>query len=908
MISETHLIPLVSDATIAIPGFVLFRNDSGSSPKHGVCMYVKESFQIDRVDLSHNNCLSLRLAKLDVYVYIVYRPPSNSPEQNQALTDFLLNNCGDKEVIIMGDFNLPSIAWDAQVKDASHSGVDVKFLDTFNMLGLTQWVNESTFPRSGNILDLALTSEEDRVGQVQVHPPPPGCDHCSVYCEYIFDTELSHARRSSRLLWHRGQYGNINSALSSIDWTTELAQLSSQEAYSRLLSIIEPLIEQFVPKGSRDGDRKPPWKSNPPSTLKRHRREAWKVYKDLRSNLGRKSPETVQALQLFLKANSDIRLYASRQQIEYERSLINRSKENPKLLHSYIRHKKRYRSSIGPLLRSSNDITDDPKEMADCLLESFANVHTEVIPENPAPHQHCEATLGNVVFLPSEVHHLLSELDPNSAMGLDGLHPRLLKSCAKSLACPLYMIFCQSLLEGKLPLGWKSSLIVPIFKKGSRLDPKNYRPVSLTSVPCKSLERLISRELYAHFSNNNVLSDEQFGFRPDRSTEDQLLLAYNEITTDLDSGHPVDLIMFDFSKAFDVVCHAILLEKLRLVGIHGVLLAWLHDFLVGRQMQVLVKDTTSAIRAVRSGVPQGSVLGPILFLVYINHVASELTCSHKIFADDLKVFMKLDKEDPLLSTKNLQKDIDLLHTTASSWGLAMNVQKCAVLCFRRRYHSQLSTTYTLAGTRIPHVSSYTDLGVVVDDDMKFHEHCILAARKAGGAAHSFLRSTRCRTPDFMLFIWKSHIRPILEYASPVWHSGYIQDLRRLEGIQRLWTRNILGLKDKNYRDRLRALSLYSVKGRLLRADLLKCWKIFHGHCQIFPEKLWCLETGRRTRGHMFKIRYCRAQIDARARFFTHRIVNDWNGLPANLVQEPSLHLFKNGLAEALGTRLYEYHD
>ena len=119
---------------------------------------------------------------------------------------------------------------------------------------------------------------------------------------------------------------------------------------------------------------------------------------------------------------------------------------------------------------------------------------------------------------------------------------------------------------------WKSSLVVPIFKKGSRHDPKNYRPVSLTSVSCKSLERIISKELHAFLTDNQILTEEQFGFRPGRSTEDQLFLTYDEITASVDSGFPVDLIMFDFSKAFDVVCHAVLLDKLRLLGIQGCLI------------------------------------------------------------------------------------------------------------------------------------------------------------------------------------------------------------------------------------------------------------------------------------------------------------------------------------------------
>ena len=553
-------------------------------------------------------------------------------------------------------------------------------------------------------------------------------------------------------------------------------------------------------------------------------------------------------------------------------------------------------------------ISDDPKEMADCFADTFASIHTTTIPANPAPHQQGEAdaVLEDVSFRSADVFVILSHLDPNTAMGQDGLHPQLLKSCAASLTAPLFMIFKKSLQERSLPLVWKAALVIPIFKKGTRHDLVNYRPVSLTSVPCKILERLIFKGLYTFFSDNQILTDEQFGFRPGRSTEDQLLLTYDEISSCLDSGSPVDLIMFDFSKAFDVICHAILIEKLRLLGVQGSLIGWIEDFLVGRTMQVLVKNTTSDTRVVSSGVPQGSVLGPNLFLIYINHVASNLTCSYKIFADDLKIYMKLDRNAPHASAASLQEDINLLYSTAASWGLAMNFRKCAVLRFRRRFQVDDPFPYSLNNNLIPDVSAYRDLGVIIDSDLKFHDHCTSSAAKAAGVAHNFLKSTRCRSPDFMMHILKSHIRPILEYASPVWNSGYIQDLKRLEAVQRMWTRNILRLREREYGERLKELDLFSVQGRLLRADMIKCWKICHGACHITPDKLWDLNIDGRTRGHRYKIRVCRGQVDARTRFFSHRVVRDWNGLPGWLVDENSLTQFKKGLADALGDRLFAY--
>ena len=269
------------------------------------------------------------------------------------------------------------------------------------------------------------------------------------------------------------------------------------------------LIEQYVPRARQD-DRgnKIPWKTNPPSSLKRRRKAAWEEYESLRSKYGRKAPNTVSALMLFLQVNGQLRSFASISQIEYEKSLIARSKD--KLLHSYIRHKKQFRSSVGPLRLGSNAVTDVPKEMADCFLDAFP-VYT---PQRFRPTQlHTSDAELYLTMSPSvRPTSTLSGLDANSAMGQDGLHPQLLKLCAATLATPLFRIYRQSLQETTLPLAWKSSLVVPIFKKGSHHDPKNNRPVSLTSVSCKNLERIISKELHAFLTGNQILTDEQFGF------------------------------------------------------------------------------------------------------------------------------------------------------------------------------------------------------------------------------------------------------------------------------------------------------------------------------------------------------------------------------------------------------------
>ena len=246
---------------------------------------------------------------------------------------------------------------------------------------------------------------------------------------------------------------------------------------------------------------------------------------------------------------------------------------------------------------------------------------------------------------------------------------------------------------------------------------------------------------------------------------DQLLLAYNDISRWVDKGSVVDLVLFDFSKAFDVVSHPVLLTKLHLLGIDLQLISWIEHFLINCSMSVSVKGTLSTPRAVGSGVPQGSVLGPLLFLIFVNHIAVNLSCCYKIFADDLKIYMRIRYASVANYTFDVnlcQTDIITLQHTASSWGLNLNHDKCTVLRFRRKSHVIPPPCYCINGAVIRVVHSHPDLGLLVDCDLKFHLHVTSTVQKAAALAQNLIKSTVCRTPEFMISLFRSHIRPILE--------------------------------------------------------------------------------------------------------------------------------------------------
>ena len=671
------------------------------------------------------------------------------------------------------------------------------------------------------------------------------------------------------------------------------------------------MVDRYVPRQTTSSSSRI---FDPPRDLEIRKRNAWREYKLARRDFGRQSMEANISLDLFNQLNFTYGNYSLTAQVSYEESMTVQFSNYKKSLYSYMRRKKVGRPTVGPLKRVDGSIVYNKGEMAELFAEAFSSVYRSDVLPNPAPHQLFDGSLRDISFSVDEIRCLLNSLNDSSSMGPDSVHPRVLKSCADTLAYPLYLIFNDSFYSGVLPTEWTTSNIIPIFKKGTRCNPLNYRPISITSVCCKTMERIVTDRLVEYLESNGILAEEQFGFRKGRSVEDQLLLAYDDVTEWLDQGYVVDIIYFDCSKAFDVVNHSELLNKLRGLGIEDFFLDWIHAFLTGRLMCVVIEGESSNFKDVRSGVPQGSVLGPILFLIYVNFLAHGILCKFYIFADDLKIYLRIRYYDITSTVIDLsagQHDVDLVNSTAKSWGLSMNADKCAVMRFQRGDRIDWSSlgaysSYYLDNVPIRFVESHCDLGVTVDSSLKFHLHIQTIVNKAAGLMSNILRSTLCRSASFMIPIYKTYIRPLLEFSVSVWATGYIGDLNLLESIQRRWTRNIVGLENLDYSERLHFLDLYSVKGRLGRADLIKCWKIFHGKSAIGPQDIFNLAPRVGTRGHSLKLSPRHVNLECRKRFFSERCVHNWNALPSCIVDCTNLDTFKKYLHDHCKELLFEF--
>ena len=401
---------------------------------------------------------------------------------------------------------------------------------------------------------------------------------------------------------------------------------------------------------------------------------------------------------------------------------------------------------------------------------------------------------------------------------------------------------------------------------------------------------------------NNLISHRQFGFLKGRSAVDNLLLTYDEITRRIDAKTPCAIILFDFAKAFDTVSHEILLKKLRLLGFTGNLLRWIQNFLAGRSMTVSINGTASKTLPVLSGVAQGSVIGPLLFLLFINSITTSCQTDFTLYADDLKIFAISSTP---MECSQIQANIDAVYRTATSWNLSFNISKIFSMHFPSSL--QCPCQFTINGHAIPNAAKVKDLGVLVDRDFRFHDHVHSNYSKAAGISSNYIATTSNRSPEFMVELYTTHIRPLLLYASQVWNMGYVGDIHKLESVQRRWTKEVANLADLDYASRLRQLDLFSIKGRLLRDDLVLCWQILHEKCFIKPYEIFQFSTAS-TRGHHLKIFKPQIRTDLRKRFFSFRVITEWNSLPASVMESATLTEFMSRLHRTLGPHLFEFFD
>ncbi|CAM5105037.1 unnamed protein product [Natator depressus] len=450
------------------------------------------------------------------------------------------------------------------------------------------------------------------------------------------------------------------------------------------------------------------------------------------------------------------------------------------------------------------------------------------------------------------------------------------------------MVCNLSFKSASVPNDWKIANVSPIFKKGSRGDPGNYRPVSLTSVLGKLVETIVKNKIVRHIDECKLLRKSQHGFCKGRSCLTDLLEFFEGVNKHVDKGDPVDIVCLDFQKAFDKVPHQKVLRKLSSHGIRGKILSWIENWLKDREQRVGIDGKFSAWRGVISGVPQGSVLEPILFNLFINDLEKGVNGEVAKFADDTKL-LKIVKTKA--DCEELQKDLTKLSDWATKWQMKCNVDKCNVMHIGK---NNPNYTYNTMGANLATTNQEKDLGVIVESSLKTSTQCAAAVKKANGMLGIIKKGIENKTENILLPLYKSMVRPHLEYCVQMWSPRLQKDTLALEKVQKRATKMIRGLERVPSEERLKRLGLFSLEKRRLRGDMVEVYKIMSGVEKVNKEKLFTCSHNIRTRGHQMKLMGSRFNTN-KSKFFTQRTVNLWNSLPEEVVKVRTIPGFKREL-------------
>ena len=861
-----------NEAELKIENYKIYRSDRVRKKKSergrdsgGVAIYLRDDLvttakEVLKFSTGVIEVLGVHVKSLNLVIIVVYRQPddqvgghrSTHKEFKTALGE--IKKCLESlpspspDVIMCGDFNMPHVNWpDATPTKKTTKEVKLMLEDLDELIAelfLLQYITKATH-KDGNTLDLCFTNNAALIHSYQ-------CDFTITSHHSIVQLKTSLKAKPTEETTFRkpnaddgpgsifdslnffsddANWFGLNQKFEKTDWSEVLGDPEHTDTEQMMQNLIQKCAKEsqnFIPERKTTEKRKT---SRIPRVRRNLMRRRTKVNKKLSTPVTPSQKEKLTNELIDIERNLQNSYKAENS--EMEQKAVEAIKKNSKYFFSYARKFSKVTVGIGPLIDAAATIVSCPLKMAEMLKEQYSKVFST--PKEPLqqPQQIFtdqnwnEPELSDFDFSVDDLIEAISEISPTAAAGPDRFPAVLLKKCKEELAKPLYIIWRQSLDTGQVPQILKTAHIIPIYKGGCRGTPKNYRPVALTSHLIKVFEKVIRKKIVKFMETYQLFNPSQHGFRAGRSCLSQLLSHYDRILELLEEGVNVDVIYLDFAKAFDKVDFGVTLKKLNDMGICGKVGHcghWIYSFLTNRSQTVLVNQARSTQAEVKSGVPQGSVLGPLLFLVLIGDIDKDVASAFlSSFADDTRVGSRIDS---VQDTVALQADLASVYEWTSENNMELHGDKFELLRYGENGEIKSETKYiSNTGLVIKEEEQVRDLGVTMHSSGSFSpqiQKLVTEGRKqCGWILRTF--NTRARLP--MLTLWKSLVMSRLEYCSQLWCPLKKGEIQALEMVQRTFLRKIAGMSEFSYWEQLKKLNMYSLERRRERYRIIYTWKV-----------------------------------------------------------------------------------
>ena len=913
---ESHMKARHYDHEVAIQDYQLLRADRPTIIKGGVILYTHRNFAVDDKDTYTDNICQAAMvynSQINLIVIAAYRPPRADDKSFksclQKMEEFIRKH-DNADIQMIGDYNLPFINWEtndinkAQLMKSEITCGEL-FLAFMDKHLLTQTVTENTRDDK-SILDLVITNNTEAIYNTYVEKTVLS-DHDIVWTQLSYK-KLSNIPTTSNqqadspldtINLHKANWESIRKDLSEVDWKTSLRDKNVEEINDFITKKLTEVCVNHAPARDKNSSNKPyiPRKRLSLLNIKKRLNTKVNICKYFKTN------NYEEKLKKLNKRKSEIEIEIRdtiREEANFkERKAIEKIKLNPRAFYTYAKKISKTFDNIGPLLDKENKLQSDPCVMSNILQDQYKEAFSD--PDSgdvnqPLPDTTHVPEFSYIQITIDDIIKAIDEISIFSAPGPDKIHATILKECKHEIAQALTILWQKSIDTGQIPSNLLKQTIIPIFKKNNKSLASNYRPISLTSHIIKLFERIVRKKFIQHLEENNLITQHQHGFRRYRSTLTQLLHHMDSVLEILERNENVDILYLDLAKAFDRVNHQLLFHKLENMKVTGKMLAWIKQFLTGRTQQVVVNGFKSEPASVVSGVPQGTVLGPALFIVYMNNITEFIKSTIiKMFADDSKLISSIknqqDREKLIMDLKELLKWTEMN-------SMRFNDDKFQLLQIGP--HEHLKQPYSHNNINIKKSDHVKDLGVYISEDCTYKHHINEITNNAQNYASWLLRTFTSRREDVMILLLKTYLIPRLEYCCPVWNPTQINLIERLEATQRTFTSKIENLEGMNYHERLNHLKLYSLQRRRERFILIHTFRIYK---QLAPNDLKIQFSLHPRLGLQCKRLPLNSKItkinNLRFNFFSHLAPRLFNLIPGEIKNVNTVDAFKNKLDELL---------